>query len=351
MTTNNLFQVKRKFLLLIFQFAISVMMFSQVPNIINYQAVARNNAGQALANQSIKVRLSIFKNAVSFYSETRELVTNPLGLFNVQIGSPGALATTGDFTTINWQNNANPGYVLKVELDATNSGLYTEMGFQKLVSVPYAFASKEANHASISDHSIEADSANHATTSDFTVHADTAEVATEVLNINGKPVDTSVAPITGSRLMYDGLKWKSVKKDSVIMVEKFINNIPAIPGNPWQWVASGTSTNTITLSDQALVIGHFTGSFGHAANVAITVSVAVCYQELPSGPITEFNNNGLFMDVLIHEAPLKMQLTTPASKILQAGDYKIGMCIKNKSVAGTNLTNNDILNGVIEIRY
>jgi hypothetical protein len=102
--------------------------FAQAPQFMNYQAVARNNSGVALANQTIKVRLSVLKNAVQQYSETRQVTTNALGLFNVQIGSSGAISTTGTFNTIDWLNNAAPGYVLKVELDINNSGLYTDMG-------------------------------------------------------------------------------------------------------------------------------------------------------------------------------------------------------------------------------
>jgi hypothetical protein len=123
------------------------LIFAQVPNLMNYQAVARNATGVALANQIIKVRLSANENnGTAFYTETRSITTNPLGLFNVQIGSAGATTTSGSLSATNWLDATKTRY-LKVELDANNSGLYTEMGSQQLVSVPYAIAAGTAQTA------------------------------------------------------------------------------------------------------------------------------------------------------------------------------------------------------------
>src|SRR5690606_23457116 len=112
--------------------------------------------GQALANQTIKVRLSIINTAAgnaTLYSETRQVTTNALGLFNVQIGSPGTLATSGDFAAISWTNNASSVESLKVELDINNNNSFTDMGTQGLVSVPYAFSADEAiNTVNIGGH-------------------------------------------------------------------------------------------------------------------------------------------------------------------------------------------------------
>src|SRR6218665_573886 len=137
----------KKFISTMATVLITVITMAKVPDIMNYQAVARNNAGLALAGQTIKVRLSVVKNAVTQYSETRQVTTNSLGLFNVQIGSAGALSTTGNFANISWQNNAAPGYALKVELDINNTNVFTDMGSQALVTVPYSFAAKEAIEA------------------------------------------------------------------------------------------------------------------------------------------------------------------------------------------------------------
>lgn len=120
---------------------------AQVPGLINYQAVARNASGQALANQSIKVRISLYSSdasgVITFYNETRQVTTNALGLFNVQIGAAGALATTGNINNTNWADGTKTRNI-KVDLDVNNSGTFTEMGTQQLVSVPYALAAQTA---------------------------------------------------------------------------------------------------------------------------------------------------------------------------------------------------------------
>ena len=72
--------------------------FSQAPGILNYQGVARNSVGNVLVNQNITLRLTIRDNTAAgptVYQESRAVTTNPFGLFNVQVGSPGASAITG----------------------------------------------------------------------------------------------------------------------------------------------------------------------------------------------------------------------------------------------------------------
>src|SRR6187399_545237 len=78
---------------------------SQPPNQFNYQAVARNTLGQNIPNAKINLRISILDGGASgtnVYSETRQTTTNQMGLFTAAIGGPGVVATTGDFSTINW---------------------------------------------------------------------------------------------------------------------------------------------------------------------------------------------------------------------------------------------------------
>ncbi|MBL7779518.1 MAG: hypothetical protein JNK66_14655, partial [Chitinophagales bacterium] len=74
-----------------------------VPQAINYQAVARNAAGTPLANQNISVRLTI-NNGINpgfpEYQETQTAITNQFGLFTVKIGLGNP--TIGSFPAINW---------------------------------------------------------------------------------------------------------------------------------------------------------------------------------------------------------------------------------------------------------
>ncbi|HJW31470.1 MAG TPA: hypothetical protein VJ508_19710, partial [Saprospiraceae bacterium] len=72
--------------------------YSQAPGIFNYQGVARNSVGNVLINQSIALRLTIHDGAPAgpvAYQEVRNVVTNPFGLFNVQVGSAGATSVIG----------------------------------------------------------------------------------------------------------------------------------------------------------------------------------------------------------------------------------------------------------------
>jgi len=140
----------KKIFTLIILLIVTKISLAQVPNLMNYQAVARNAQGQALANQAIKVRLSLIQldagGATTFYAETRSVTTNALGLFNVQVGSAGAQNVIGNINGTNWLDGSKTRS-LKVEIDINNSNSFVDMGSQQLVSVPYALAAKEAETA------------------------------------------------------------------------------------------------------------------------------------------------------------------------------------------------------------
>ena len=56
---------------------------AQAPQLMNYQAVARNGSGQVLANQSVGLRFSILDggpNGNAVYVETHATSTNQFGL-------------------------------------------------------------------------------------------------------------------------------------------------------------------------------------------------------------------------------------------------------------------------------
>lgn len=113
-------------------------LMAQSPNMINYQGVAHNVNGTAIANQNIKVRLKIRQGTAQGtvkYSEVRSLTTDASGLFTIQIGSAGAVSTTGSWASIAWETGAK---FLQVEMDAAGGSNYTDMGTQQMLSVPYA---------------------------------------------------------------------------------------------------------------------------------------------------------------------------------------------------------------------
>lgn len=123
---------------------ISVQALSQTPSAIPYQAVARNVSGNVISNQTIALRFSIrdaTATGLILYSETHSTLTNPLGLFNINIGQ-GAVVS-GSFTSIDWGTHAK---FLQVEFDSAGGTNYVDMGTQQLLSVPYAlYAGKSAD--------------------------------------------------------------------------------------------------------------------------------------------------------------------------------------------------------------
>ncbi len=129
--------------LTILSILISICATAQVPQVINYQAVARNSAGQIIPSQNVGVRFSVIDasaNGTVIYSETHSTTTNRFGLFTLGIGT-GA-PTNGTFSTINWGTNDK---FLKVEIAPEGGTNYTVQGVTQLFSVPYALYADKTN--------------------------------------------------------------------------------------------------------------------------------------------------------------------------------------------------------------
>jgi hypothetical protein len=106
---------------------------------INFQGVARNAAGEVLVSQKINLRLSILlgsETGAVAYMETRQVTTNPQGVFAVVVGDDKALTKSINFSTINW--TPAPKFI-KVEMDPNAGSNYLVMGTSRLQAVPFAF--------------------------------------------------------------------------------------------------------------------------------------------------------------------------------------------------------------------
>jgi hypothetical protein len=124
------------FLCVLCAFVVNVQ--AQVPNQFNYQAVARNNAGQSIANANIRTKFTILDGSATgtnVYSEVRSLTTNQLGLFTAAIGGTGATSVTGNFATIDWSTGKK---FIKVEVDPLGGTNFLAIGNTEMLSVPYA---------------------------------------------------------------------------------------------------------------------------------------------------------------------------------------------------------------------
>jgi hypothetical protein len=111
-------------------------LLAQMPQGFKYQTVVRNSAGLAIANQTIKFRLSILAGSAqgtAVYVETQTEQTSPLGIVSLMAGT--GTASTGNFNQINWSAG---NYYLQIELDPNGGTNYSLMGTSQLVSVPYA---------------------------------------------------------------------------------------------------------------------------------------------------------------------------------------------------------------------
>jgi hypothetical protein len=116
------------------------LVFAQAPNLMNYQAVVRNSAGQPVANNTpVKLRISIrdlTATGTVVYTETINTTANQFGLVNIQIGA------LNNLSTVNWGGGAK---YMQVEADINNTGTYTDMGSTQLISVPYALYAANSN--------------------------------------------------------------------------------------------------------------------------------------------------------------------------------------------------------------
>lgn len=113
---------------------------AQAPNMFKYQAVARNTAGDLIANQTVSFEISILQNSSGgspVYTETHVATTNQHGLVNLNIG--GGAVTFGTFNTIDWGAAI---YFIQVKMDPLGGSAYVLMGSSQLLSVPYALNAK-----------------------------------------------------------------------------------------------------------------------------------------------------------------------------------------------------------------
>jgi hypothetical protein len=130
-------------IIILFAFLASLPGFSQVPQGIKYQAVARDAAGSILTNTKTVFNISIIQGSpegIIIYTETHNTVTNKVGLVTLTIGQG---ESNNDFTSIDWGSGP---YFLGVEINGIT------MGTSQLLSVPYALYSKEAENVFSGDY-------------------------------------------------------------------------------------------------------------------------------------------------------------------------------------------------------
>ncbi|MFB0925437.1 MAG: hypothetical protein QMB65_09175 [Vicingaceae bacterium] len=208
----------------------TLLTFSQAPERINYQAVARNNAGVPLVNTSVNLIFEIIQTstAVVVYKETQSDITNNFGLFTSEIGS--GTVVTGSFSAISWGLSA---HTLRITINGD------VMQATQLLSVPYALYAKESlsgpqglagincwdtNNNSFQDLSedINGDGvwnsldcvgdsgfAGTAGVNGLSVNWNAIQPATPILN------DAYYDSVLGQSLIWDGTTWQQMTQDGI----------------------------------------------------------------------------------------------------------------------------------------
>ena len=137
----------KRILLTVVMITFVTLVKAQVPQQLNYQGVARNASGAPITYQNITVRISIIDSAADgqvVYRETRRVMTNYVGLFNILIGSAGATNVLGTMQDVNWPTGKKH---IKLEIDPHGSYNFSLAGITELQSVPYALSALPAGSA------------------------------------------------------------------------------------------------------------------------------------------------------------------------------------------------------------
>jgi hypothetical protein len=131
----KIFKMKR-LLLLTFCLLAATLVIAQTPFQFNFQAVARDLAGNPMVNQTVDFRLSILEgseNGPAVFAEDQNVMTNNFGLANLLVGTGTPL--NGTLDAIDW---ALGPFFLQIELDIDNGQGLQLMGVSPMTSVPYA---------------------------------------------------------------------------------------------------------------------------------------------------------------------------------------------------------------------
>jgi len=120
---------------------LSASLMAQTSQFINYQGVARDNAGNIQVNEPVNLRLSILSGSdtgPAVFVETHATTTDGYGLFALKIGQ--GTVVSGIFDAIDW---SAASHFLKVEIDL-GAG-YQLTGTSQFATTPYALHAKKAD--------------------------------------------------------------------------------------------------------------------------------------------------------------------------------------------------------------
>ncbi|MCK9401212.1 MAG: hypothetical protein M0Q51_14635 [Bacteroidales bacterium] len=138
--------MKKIALLPVIFLCVSLICSSQVPHAFKYQAVIRDTTGVVISNQLVSLRISLLRGDINgevSYSEIHDVITNTLGLVNLEIGR--GLVVAGEFAQISWGED---NYFIQLEIDMQGAMNYQLLGTSQLLAVPYALYAEKSGSGS-----------------------------------------------------------------------------------------------------------------------------------------------------------------------------------------------------------
>ena len=241
-------------------FICSIYLFSQAPNSINYQAVARDGSGNILANQSLSVRMGVYDGAggtSKVYEETHSVSTDKFGGFTLKIGK-GAVGT-GTFSSIDWASEENH---LQVEIDA-GAG-FVNMGKMQFVSVPYAMHSNSMTNVEANTPAGDVEISSNSTLARLHINPEAATANDSSLIFLGEGSN----PNLGMGILYDGIGNKlsiygqqvGTTTDNHLTIERDAGKVTLTKGMEVIETTTGPDPRSIYGNSAPLAFGYISGT-------------------------------------------------------------------------------------------
>jgi hypothetical protein len=310
--------MKRLFYSVFVTLLFSISAFAQNEG-INFQGVARNAAGEVLVSQKVNLRLSILlgsETGTVAYMETRQVTTNPQGVFAVVVGDDKALTKSTNFSTINW--TPSPKFI-KVEMDPNAGTNYLVMGTSRLQAVPFAFYANGVDASNVKGVlPVSSGGTGVASISDL-------KTTLGLDQVNNTAFDTKVDKVAG----------KGLSTNDYTTAEK--NKLEAI---------TGTNTGDQDLSGYATTTQLATKA--NASDVTTSLAAKANASDVTTGLAAKANASDVTTSLATkaNAADVTTSLATKVDKVtgkgLSTNDYTTAEKTKLAAVSGTNTGDQDL---------
>jgi hypothetical protein len=272
--------MKKHLLLILGVICVSTYLSAQTfPQGMKYQAVARNQKGDVLADQPVTLRISLMSGPAGkqtvHYSEVHETTTNELGLFTLVVGE--GKTESGTFSKVPW---ATEDIWMEIAIrDNAKSG-FVSISNSRLLAVPYAFhaltASSLSNNNSLNSGNQELKNASGvnqtmSTTFSPSLSASTPGVPANVWSLQGNSSVNSATDRLGSTnaadlvIITNNTERMRITSAGNIQIKNDleIGNNLTVKKNVWLNTTEGSTTNN----------GPFTVANMSATNLTGTLNV------------------------------------------------------------------------------